>query len=312
MDTTHVITPFDSLMVKTDTVQAITPSDSLSGKTDTAKRQEIISTPTPTIIRDTTKRQKIIITPPENPVIDADTTSLNILPDFDETSIFGGNSVVYNKVSEISEMRPRTDTDTFVKSGAAIGLAIYFLLILFFLKGRVSKISKMFTDYHFVKKQYDETTSIKAVNTTQLMLFTIVVMAIQFSLLSNYPDYKMALIPFFALSGIFIFQSALMRLTGWICKSEAMLGEIDFNRQIYLSTLGIIILPLTLSALLYGGTKVENTAFVISEILLAFVLIFMVIRLLTVFDQAKTPYFFRLLYFCVFELSPYLILFIVF
>jgi hypothetical protein len=185
-------------------------------------------------------------------------------------------------------------------------------VILFLLKGRISKISKMWTDYHFVKKQYEETTSIKTVNTTQLMLFTIVVAAIQFSLLSDYQDYKMVIVPFLALLGIFIFQSAFIRLTGWICKLEDVLGEIDFNRQIYLSILGIIILPLTLSALLYEGTIVEDTAFVTSEILLIFVLLFMIIRLVTVFSNAKIPYFFRFLYFCIFELSPYLILFIVF
>lgn len=231
---------------------------------------------------------------------------------YGEAEIFGGTSVVYNKVSEISEAKPRTDTGNFIKSGTAICLIIYFLLILFFLKGRISKISKMFSDSHFVKKQYEETTSIKAVNTTQLMLFTIIVAAIQFSLLNDYQDYKMVTVPFLALSGIFIFQSAFIRLTGWICESEDVLGEINFNRQIYLSTLGIIILPLTLSALLYEGSKIENTAFIISEILLILVLLFMVIRLLTVFSQAKVSYFFCFLYFCVFELSPYLILFIVF
>jgi hypothetical protein len=226
--------------------------------------------------------------------------------------IFGEKSAVYNSISEIPETKVINHSEHFVKSGVAAGLCIYLLVILFVLKGRISTVSKMFTDYRFAKKQHEATSRISTISTTYIVLFTILVVSVQFSLIINYQEYKMVAVPFLALSGIVILQSAALKLVGMICKSENILGEIALNRRLYLSILGIMILPFTILALLYAGTQVEEISFIISQILASLLILSMMIRLLHVFSEAKVSYFFRFLYLCTFELSPYLALFIVF
>ncbi|MDR1886977.1 MAG: DUF4271 domain-containing protein [Prevotellaceae bacterium] len=239
----------------------------------------------------------------------ADTGSFRISA---ESEIFGENSVAYNRVSEISETKTVNNYDQFVGSGIAAGLCIYFLCILFFIKYRFSNIHKMFIDYRFARKQYEETTRLGGMNISGIILFTITVCAIQFSLLNNYAEYKMTLVPFLALSGIFTLQSAGLKLVAWVCRAEYILGEIHLNRKLYFGILGIIILPTTVLSLLYEGTEVEETALAVSKILSGLLIILMLSRLFKVFSEAKVSYFFRFLYLCTFELSPYLALFIVF
>jgi hypothetical protein len=241
--------------------------------------------------------------------IAADTGNVYIPAEF---RIFGDKSVVYNSVSEMPATKNINHSEHIVKSGVAAGLSIYFLMIFFVLKGRISSISKMFTDYRFAKKQYETTGRIRTVNTAYTILFTIIVASIQFSLMLNYKEYKMTAVPFLALSGIFIIQLAALKLVAMICKAENILGEIRLNRKLYLSVLGMAILPQTIVALLYAGTYIEETAFVVSKILAAILILFMTIRIMRVFAEAKVSYFFRFLYFCTFEISPYLAMFIIF
>jgi hypothetical protein len=229
-----------------------------------------------------------------------------------EFKIFGEHSVAYNKVSEIAETKPLNNSDYFVKSGVAAGLSIYFLFILLALNRRISSINKMFSDYWFAKKQYEETSRISVMNTTYIVLFTIIVLSVLFSLMKNYQEYKLSAVPFLVLSGIFIVQSSALKLVAQVCKAENLFGEIRLNRRLYLSVLGIAILPLTVIALLYSDTKVEQSIFLMSKILTGILMLFMTNRILRIFSEAKVSYFFRFLYFCTFEISPYLALFIVF
>jgi hypothetical protein len=239
----------------------------------------------------------------------ADTGNLYIPAEF---GIFGENSVAYNKVSEISETKTVNQSNYFFKSGVAVGLSVYFLLILFVLKGRISDIRKMFTDYRFTKKQYEETSRISAINTSYILFFTIIVASVLFSLINNYQEYKLMIVPFLALSGVFIIQSASLKLVATICKSENIIGEIQLNRKLYHGILGITILPTTIIALLYSDTDLEQTIYLISEILIGILMLSMTIRILKVFSEAKVSYFLRFLYLCTFEISPYLALFVVF
>jgi hypothetical protein len=239
----------------------------------------------------------------------ADTGSLHISV---ESWIFGENSTVYDRTSEILEAKTVNHSDHFVKSGVAAGLCIYFLIMLFVLKGRTSSIGKMLTDYRFTKKQYEATTRISTINTTYIVLFTIIIASVQFTLMANYQEYRMTAVSFLALSGIFLLQSAALKTVALICKSENILGEVNLNRKLYFGMLGIAVLPFTVLALLYAGTDVEETALAISKILAGILMLFMVIRILRVFSEARVSYFFRFLYLCTFEISPYLALFIVF
>jgi hypothetical protein len=241
--------------------------------------------------------------------IAADTGNVYIPAEF---GIFGEKSAVYNSVSEISEAKTLYNGNHFVKNGVAVGLCIYFLLILFILKERISGMRKMVVDYRFAKKQYEETSKISTMNTSYIVLFTIMIAAVQFSLMSNYQEYELAIVPFLALTGVFIVQSAALKLVALICKSEDICGEVHLNRKLYYSVVGMTVLPFTITALLYSDTEVEQTAFVISNVLTGILLLSMMIRILRIFSDAKVSYFFRFLYLCAFEISPYLALFIVF
>ncbi|MDR1581672.1 MAG: DUF4271 domain-containing protein [Prevotellaceae bacterium] len=229
-----------------------------------------------------------------------------------ESGIFGKNSVVYYKTAEISEIKPINHSDNFVKSGIAVSLCIYFLLILFILKERISSISKMFDDYQFTKKQYEESSRISSINTTYIVMFTIMVVSVQFFLMNDYQEYKLLIVSFLALFGIFIIQSVVLKLVTFVCKSEDILGEVNLNRKLYLSILGMILLPMTVLALLYEGSNIEKIALIISRAIFCSLILFMIFRLRRIFSEAKVSYFFFFLYLCTFEISPYLALFIVF
>jgi hypothetical protein len=241
--------------------------------------------------------------------IAADTGKLYIPAEF---RIFGDNSTVYNRTSEIAETKVINFSGHIVKSWVAAGLSVYILLIFFMLKGQTSTIRKMFINYRFTKKQYEETSRITTVNTMYIILFTIIVVSIQFSLWNDYQEYTMAAVPFFALSGIFAVQSVSLKLLALVCRSENIIGEIRLNRNLYLSVSGIVIFPFTVLALLYEGTEIKTAALTVSEILPGILMLLMMIRLSKVFSDAKISYLFHFLYLCVFEISPYLALFIVF
>jgi hypothetical protein len=87
---------------------------------------------------------------------------------------------------------------------------------------------------------------------------------------------------------------------------------VSLNRKLYIGILGIMIMPFTVLALLYAETGIEKNALAISEILAGILILFMLVRLSKVFSEAGVSYFFRFLYLCAFEISPYLALFIVF
>jgi hypothetical protein len=229
-----------------------------------------------------------------------------------EFGIFGEHSVVYHKVSEIAEAKPINQSDYIVKNGIATGICIYFLVILLISSGRILNICRMFINYRFAKKQYEETGRINAMNTLHIVLFTVIIVSIQFSLINNYQEYKLAAVPFLTLYGIFIVQSAALKLLAMICKSENVFGEIHLNRKMYFSMLGMVIWPLTITALLYPNPEIEQTVFMISKIVVGIVMLAMAIRILRIFSVAKISCFFRFLYLCAFEISPYLALFIVF
>jgi hypothetical protein len=230
----------------------------------------------------------------------------------DELNIFGEKSLVFHRISDITESKTINQSDSFIQNGLAVGLSIYIMLIFFSLKGRMSSISKMFVDYRFTKKQYEETSRITAINTTSIVALAIIVLSIQFSLLNNYSIYKMAIVSSLILSGILILQSAAVKLLALVCHSKHIIGEINLNRNLYLSILGIIILPPTVLALVYEGTEVETAALIVSKILLGIIILTMIIRLSKVLSGADVSYLFRFLYLCIFEISPYLALFIVF
>ncbi|MDR1895881.1 MAG: DUF4271 domain-containing protein [Prevotellaceae bacterium] len=231
--------------------------------------------------------------------------------------IFGNASIAYNSVSEISysvtsyaEIKD-VRQELFVKSSIALGLIIYMLFVLFSLKRYVLSTYKLLTDYRFAKKQYESTTSINLMNPNSLILFTILVVAISFSMFYNVTEYQLIIVPALAFAGIIILQSALLKLSGWVSKNEEVMGEIVFNRKYYMSILGIIIFPLTVLILLYD-TKIQRIALIISAILTILLLLFMVIRILKIFSEAGFSYFSRFLYLCTLEISPYLALFVVF
>jgi hypothetical protein len=228
-----------------------------------------------------------------------------------EFKIFGDKSTVYNRTSEITETKPVNFSNRIVKSWISAGLVLY-LLLLFFALRRLLVIQKMVTDYRFAKKQYEETSWITTSNIVPVILFTIVVVSVQYSLWSDYQEFAMIIIPILLLSGIFMIQSASLKLLGLVCRSENVTGEVRLNRSMYMSIVGIIISPLVILALLYEGTVVKMVALIASEVLLGILVLLMLIRLSKVFSEAKISYLFRFLYLCVFEISPYLAAFIVF
>jgi hypothetical protein len=229
-----------------------------------------------------------------------------------EFAIFGEHSEVYHNVSEITESKLTDNVNNLIKSGIVAGLIVYLLLILFILKGRIRYIRKMLVDYRFTKKQYAETSRISTMNTSYIIPFTIAVVSVQFALMNNYQDYELTVVPFLALYGVFIVQSAALKLIALICKSEDIMGEVYLNRKLYLNVLGFMIMPLTVMSLLYSDTKLEQAMFTISEILAGVLMLSMIVRILRVFSDAKVSYFLRFLYLCTLEISPYLALFIVF
>jgi hypothetical protein len=242
-------------------------------------------------------------------IITADTGNLYIPAEF---SIFGKKSVVYNRVSEISEAKIIDNSEYLVKDEIAVSLCIYFFLILYILKDRIQAIGKMFVDYRFAKKQYKETNWTNTLNTSYTIMFTLIIASIQFSLIGNYQDYEFAMVIFMTLLGVFILQSASLKLVALICKTEDMFDEVHLNRKLYYSVSGIIVLPFTITALLYPGTEIERITFEISKIIACILYLSMIVRILRVFTDAKVSCFFRFLYLCTFEISPYLALFIVF
>jgi hypothetical protein len=241
--------------------------------------------------------------------VTADTGTVYIPAEF---AIFGEHSETYHKVSEITESNVIDNGNTLVKNGVVVGLIVYFLLILFILKDRILYIRKMLLDYRFTKKQYAATSRITTMNTSYIILFTITVVSVQFALMNNYQDYELTAVPFLALFGIFTVQSAASKLIALICKSEDILGEIHLNRKLYLHVLGFAIMPLTVTALLYSDTQLAQAMFTVSKILAGVLMLSMTVRIMRVFADAKVSYFFRFLYLCTLEISPYLALFIVF
>lgn len=233
----------------------------------------------------------------------------------DASGIFGTMSITQHKVSDISINIPQQSNEIhFIKSGIALGLIVFFLFILIYFKNSIISVYKILTDYRFSKKQFEESTTINVNNPVVLNIFTICILGISVfltgydkNIISNF-----LMLPSFFLifAGISLLQNGVLKVSGWASESVEIFGEILFNRNYYWGIIGLFLFPVTLIVLLYNLPVLS--IILIYGILLGTLVLLMIIRILKVFSEARVSYFFRFLYLCTFEISPYLALLIVF
>ena len=231
-----------------------------------------------------------------------------------DSTVFGEASTVYNRTSETSLLlSPIPDrNEQYIKDAVAVGtIIIYLLVILFAVKRYVSGMYMTVVSYRFALKQREEGSSHLPKSPESLILFTILIFTLYFSIQMKMEENWRKIILFAVFFAIFSLQNLVIKLTGAISKAENLFGEIIFNRKYFLSTIGILVFPTTLLALLYEN-RLQTYFLSASLILLATVLLLMQIRLLNIFAKAGVSYFLCFLYLCALEISPYLLLLIVF
>jgi hypothetical protein len=226
--------------------------------------------------------------------------------------VFGTASTVFNTTDEV--FCPQyiiTEPSQYIKNGMALAMVVLMMIVLLFLKNHGYNLYRIIVNYRFAKKQYEETSSIPATGMLFMKIFTLLIVSIYFSLLLDLPEKYMITVPFAIFTAVFFAQNIFMRLTGFLCKTEEISGEIIFNRKYFFNIIGITVFPALLLSILYDSQ--QNRLFLsISGILLAITLATMQIRLMSVFTEAKVSYFFRFLYLCALEISPYFLLLIIF
>ena len=235
----------------------------------------------------------------------------NITPD---STVFGETSIVYNRTADVALLTKTLPDrgDQHLKGAVAIGtIFIYALIVLFIVKRYFIGIYMMIANYRIAQKQYEESSSITPKNPVFLIIFTMLVVSLLFSIQMQEEEHWQTVALFVTLIAIFWLQNIAVSLTGIIAKTENLFGEIIFNRKWFLSIGGILVFPTTLLALLYEN-RLQAYFLSVSLILLATVLLLMQIRLLNIFAKAGISYFFCFLYLCALEISPYLLLLIVF
>jgi hypothetical protein len=190
-------------------------------------------------------------------------------------------------------------------------LLVYLLAVLFTLRRHKSDLYKMFLDYRFARKHYEDSSDTSVVHPFYVVLFAIINVASLLALQFEQPDYRTAALLSAALSGVMLIQAGVMKVSGMLCQSDNIFNELEYNRKHYLSITGIIICPVTMLALLYDN-QTKIIALEAAKILGGVVMILMFVRLMKIFAETGVSYFFRFLYLCGLEISPYIVLYIVF
>jgi hypothetical protein len=197
------------------------------------------------------------------------------------------------------------------KGIAAFFLLVYLLAVLFALRHHKSDLYKMFLDYRFARKRYEDSSDTSAVHPFYVVLFAIINVASLLALQFEQPDYRTTALLSAALSGVMLIQAGVMKASGKLCQADNVFNELEYNRKHYLSITGIVICPVTMLALIHDS-RTTVVALEAAKILGGIVMILMFVRLMKIFAETGVSYFFRFLYLCGLEISPYIVLYIVF
>jgi hypothetical protein len=114
------------------------------------------------------------------------------------------------------------------------------------------------------------------------------------------------------LAGVWILQVIASKVCAVITFTEDLINEISFNKQLVSGVAGIILFPVVVIMLLYDNPSINEAMLKTGAILLSVFVILMIIRTFAIFFVARISTFQFFLYLCIFEISPYLALCIVF
>lgn len=202
--------------------------------------------------------------------------------------------------------------------GLALSICLAMIILLFYTKGFVVNVFKMMVDYRMSSKHFEEDSTIESRYRFYFVIFFTVVLPVFMYGSCSYLfpawqlDYLHLLIIYLVFSGKWLLESAFFRLASIVTMSEHLTGELYFSRQLAYGATGILLFPIAIALLLYDNYEVLNTLVWVGIGLFACLFLFILIRSAMIFREARISIFFWFLYLCVFEISPYLVLYVVF
>ena len=220
-----------------------------------------------------------------------------------------GNALVHNTVD--------TRDEHSYKSAAVVGLILVFVLLLIFSGKYVPDMFRTAYSHRLSGKRYAENYKSDTHAGTYFVLFCALILPFfVFACLSSRgiveADYSHLGTMYPILIGVWLLQSAATKICSAVARVESLVGEINFNKRLMAGVVGIVLFPVVLALLLYDEPRLYDASLTIGMTILAVLIISMIIRIFTVFFEARISAFRFFLYLCAFEISPYLALYIVF
>ncbi len=126
--------------------------------------------------------------------------------------------------------------------------------------------------------------------------------------LENLEDYLLYFIVFGALTGLYIFRAISTSFIGFVFLKQKVFSEFFHNINIFTKNTGLFLLPIviTLQFLSY-----EYLAFIIYTgiIIIALLYLLQIVRSFQIIIRKNVSIFYMILYLCVFEFAPFLIIY---
>ena len=232
--------------------------------------------------------------------------------------VFGINSRCPYTAS-INDNISVTDYRTPIKEGAAVVILILmFCGLMLLMKSYFSELLKVLKSFKSSHKEFEEETKSKMRFRKYITVFyTVIITGFAFTGIEYfYPDlrfkYEYLLMMLLLFSGTESLKSGFIDIAGYLTLNKDVTDELKFNKNSVLGFTGVLLFPVLIITLLYNkNPAMVQIMFYAGGFLLSGGLIYLIIRYFMVFTASRISVFYVFLYICIFEISPYLLLYIV-
>ena len=202
----------------------------------------------------------------------------------------------------------------------SLTLMVSFILILVFTRHFTTSAFSLIVNNRKLQKQFEEDSRVYNYSIRVYFVPCIIIISIYLLFAANYVSLGLEyqnllqlLIQIILIVGLFsVFKQILLVIVGYVSLSQKFISELIFSRQIILTVATILLFPISILLPLYHGDNTQKILLIIGFIIIILSAIALLVHTLLLFRSAKLSLFLWILYLCILEIAPYLVLIIYF
>lgn len=213
-----------------------------------------------------------------------------------------------------------TPLKTMWLDGITVALIIYFVLVISFTRRFLSSLFPLLFNQQKAHKQFEDNSQSFSFSRRLYFLPAMMIFSIYFvfggsKLITppnNLPLYQIFIITLITLSVIAIVKQIVLTIIGFVTLSSTFVSELLFNRQLIMIAATIILFPISILLPLYHNPATQTILLNIGLVIIGLLIVGISIRTFMLFRFWQISPFLWILYLCILEITPYLVLCVLF